>query len=249
MEDTVNLYELTSPDAGQLLQRARIGVLSVGATEQHGPHLPMGADTIGVWGLAKRLAARRPLVLAPPLPFGNSEYHLAWPDTLTLRHETLVATVVDLASSFRHHGLRNVLLLNGHGGNRVAVDSAATIIQRDLQMRVAQVYFQATAYRAGAGQLDLGHGGRIETGMVLAEHPEWVHLDRATGGDDLEESIRRERQFSARDLYRPQTDWREVAPSGWFGDAHAASAEEGNQLLERMVERVLGYLDDVFGTD
>jgi creatinine amidohydrolase len=245
----VNLYELTSPDAGDLLATARIGVLTCGATEQHGPHLPMGADTIGVWGLARRLAQRRPLVLAPPIPFGNSDYHLPWPGTLTVRQETLVALVVDLSRSFRHHGLRNVLLLNGHGGNRVAVDTAAGLIQRDLEMRVAVVYFQATAYRAGGGQLDLGHGGRIETGMVLAEHPQWVHLDRALGGDDLEESIRRERQFSARDLYRPQTDWRDVAPSGWFGDAQAASAEEGNALLERMVERVLGYLDDTFGGD
>ena len=120
----MNLYEITWPEAGKLIEKSSIGVITCGATEQHGPHLPMGADTIGVWGLAKRLAERRPLVLAPPIPFGSSDYHLSWPGTLSLRLETLVGVIVDLARSLGHHGLRNVLLLNGHGGNRLAVDTA-----------------------------------------------------------------------------------------------------------------------------
>jgi creatinine amidohydrolase len=242
----VNLFEITSPDAGALIERSTIGVLTCGATEQHGPHLPLGTDTIGAWGLARRLAERRPLVLAPPIPFGCSDYHLSWPGTLSLRTETLVDVLIDLARSLRHHSLRNILLLNGHGGNRVAFDVAAARIERELDARAAVVYFQITAYKVAGGRLDLGHGGRIETAVVLAETPGLAHLDRAEGGDDHDEAVRREHAFSARDMYRPQRDWRDVSPSGWFGDAKSATAEEGSALLDAMAERVLVYLDTVF---
>jgi creatinine amidohydrolase len=242
----VNLFDLTSPDAGALIERSTIGVLTCGATEQHGPHLPLGTDTIAAWGLARRLAERRQLVLTPPIPFGCSDYHLSWPGTLSLQTETLVEVLIDLARSLRHHGLRNILLLNGHGGNRIAFDVAAARIERELDARAAVVYFQLTAYKVGGGRLDLGHGGRIETAVVLSETPGLAHVDRAEGGDDHDESVRRERAFSARDMYRPQHDWHDVSPNGWFGDAKGATAEEGAALLDAMAERVVLYLDTVF---
>lgn len=242
----MDLSQLTSPDAAELCARARIGVIVCGATEQHGPHLPLSADTICAWSLATELAKMRPLVLAPAVPFGCSSYHAGWPGTLSIATDTLAAIVVDLTRSLARNGIGNVLLLNGHGGNRLAVDLAAQRIADARIATVAVAYLQGVAYRAAEGKLDLGHGGRIETSIVLASAPQLVKLDRAVGGDDLQESLRRERSYSARDVYRPLIDWADIAPAGWFGDAAGASREEGERLIATMAARVSRYLDEVF---
>ncbi len=107
---------------GEALPEAVV-VLPVGATEQHGRHLATGTDALLAETTVRRateLAAPRsprPLIVAPTLAFGTSEHHLPFGATLSLRPETLLAVLLDLARSVSEGGGRRLILLNGHGGN------------------------------------------------------------------------------------------------------------------------------------
>ncbi|MQA76801.1 MAG: creatininase family protein, partial [Solirubrobacterales bacterium] len=123
--DEINRATLTTvlPDA--------LVVLPVGATEQHGPHLPTGTDALLVTAVtgaaAQRAAPRAPrdVVLAPTLPFGASDHHFPFGGTLSLSQETMTAAMVELAGSVGRDGGHRMVIVNGHGGNKGACFSAA----------------------------------------------------------------------------------------------------------------------------
>ncbi|GAA3090465.1 creatinine amidohydrolase/Fe(II)-dependent formamide hydrolase-like protein [Kribbella aluminosa] len=132
---------------GELLPAA-IVVVPVGATEQHGPHLATGTD----WILAEAVSAEaaslvherspRPIVLAPPVPFGASDHHLPFGGTLSLSPETLLAVLLDLARSLHADGGHRLVLVNGHGGNTGICHAAAAASTR-YNLNVAHIdYWQ-----------------------------------------------------------------------------------------------------------
>src|SRR5215472_11937967 len=96
-------------------------VLPLGATEQHGPHLPAGTDFLAIEHLARaaaeRAASEISITVAPTLPFGSSDHHLVFGATLSLRTETYYRVLTDLLKSLITDGFRKIFLLNGHGGN------------------------------------------------------------------------------------------------------------------------------------
>ncbi|HEX3780922.1 MAG TPA: creatininase family protein [Pseudonocardiaceae bacterium] len=115
--------ELTREQLGAILPEALV-ILPIGATEQHGPYLATGTDALlasTVAGRGAALAAPRAgrrLVLTPALPIGASDHHFPFGGTLSLRQETLLAVLGDLARSVARSGGRRLVLVNGHGGNQ-----------------------------------------------------------------------------------------------------------------------------------
>lgn len=189
--------ELTRADLGDLLPRAVV-VLPTAATEQHGPHLPTGHDTLVVEEIARRAAARVPgeidIILAPALAFGSSDHHLPFGGTLSLRSETYLHVVVDILRSIIGAGGRRVLVLNGHGGNHELNEIAV----RDVALQ--QPAGQPVALAAGswwtlamdrllarpelAGVRIPGHAGQLETAMMMALSPDLVREPRPAREDD-----------------------------------------------------------------
>lgn len=176
------LHQVTTVEAGEAFGRSPLGVITCGATEQHGPHLPLSTDTIGGWALARKVAARMDCVLTPPIPVGCSDYHLKWPGTLSISPATMTSMICEIAESLQTHGVKNILIVNGHGGNRSAVDVAASQLVRTGGVSVVVAYFQGLAFKAAGGEMDLGHAGHVETAVVLREAPELVKMELATGG-------------------------------------------------------------------
>src|SRR4051794_21590568 len=112
---------------------AKTVILPLGATEQHGPHLPLGTDTIRAAALADRLAERVPgSLVAPALPFGCSDEHSGFPGLLGLGAETLAQIVLDLARRLTQWGIRWLVLLSAHGGNGEALDLALTLLRQEM---------------------------------------------------------------------------------------------------------------------
>ncbi len=88
-------------------------ILPLGATEQHGPHLPLGTDTFRAAALAERLAAALPdTLVAPTLPIGCSDEHTGFAGLLSLDHATLAAVIVDCAARMAGWGVRRLVLLS-----------------------------------------------------------------------------------------------------------------------------------------
>ncbi|MFC4948200.1 creatininase family protein [Pseudonocardia sp. GCM10023141] len=178
---TYRWAELTRERLGALLPQAWV-VLPVGATEQHGPHLPTGTDALVVDAVVAAAATTptgRDLVVAPTLPFGASDHHFPFGGTLSLRVETMTEVLLDLARSVHAAGGRRLFVVNGHGGNRGPCHSAA---QRAATahpgLRVAYAdYWELLLADAGpdpGGTPVPGHAGAFETSLVAHLRPELV---------------------------------------------------------------------------
>ena len=119
MSDVLRWTELTRSRLTELLPDAVVA-MALGATEQHGPHLATGTDALLATTALERAAdrygvlpenhgaANRPLILAPTMPFGASDHHLAFGGTLSLQAKTLLAVLVDICSSLSAVGAKRL---------------------------------------------------------------------------------------------------------------------------------------------
>lgn len=161
----------------QLLPEA-IVVLPIGATEQHGPHLATGTDAMLAQTVTERAISRlseppRPLILAPTLPIGASDHHLPFSGTLSVRVETLLEILLDIARSVATCGGRRLLFVNGHGGNRGICSAAAAAASSRHELSVAYVDYWSLLGEADGTPVP-GHAGEFETSLVMAVDPDLV---------------------------------------------------------------------------
>jgi mycofactocin precursor peptide peptidase len=217
------LSDLAWPEAAHAA-RGAILALPVGATEQHGPHLPLSTDTELATALVEGLAAARPsVVAAPALAYGSSGEHAGFAGTLSIGQEALERVLVELVRSASDTFAR-VLLVCAHGGNLEALRRA------ELRLRAEGREARAWLPRWSDGE----HAGRVETSLMLALAPERVRLERAAVG--ATEPVRDLMPRLARDGVHA------VSRNGVLGDPSGACAEEGRALL---AEEVAGLVDAV----
>ena len=219
------LAALTSPQAGELAAGGALLAVPVGATEQHGPHLPLSTDTDLAVALCARLAAGRPRVLAaPPLAYGASGEHQDFPGTLSIGAEAMELLLIELCRSATRTFSR-VLVVSTHGGNAGPVRRA----ERRLRAESRDILAWLPAWAGDA------HAGRAETSLELALAPDRVRPGRAEAGNtrpltELMPELRR-------------SGVRAVSPNGVLGDPAGASAAEGAALLGRLTADLLATVD------
>jgi creatinine amidohydrolase len=219
------LATLTSPEAGKLATAGALLAVPVGATEQHGPHLPLSTDTDLAVALCARLAAARPGVLAaPPVAYGASGEHQDFPGTLSIGSEAVELLLVELCRSATRTFSR-VLLVSTHGGNAEAARRAERRLRAESRDVLAWL-------PSGEGD---AHAGRAETSLELALAPDRVRPGRAAAGNtrpltELMPQLRR-------------SGVRAVSPNGVLGDPAGASAAEGAALLGRLLAGLLAAVD------
>lgn len=117
----MRLDHCTWPEVEARLRRHAGILLPLGSTEQHGPTGLIGTDSLTAFAVAERAAEHLDTLVAPVLPFGIAEHHMAFPGTVALRADTFAAAVGDTLQSLARHGFRIVLVVNGHGGNMPAL--------------------------------------------------------------------------------------------------------------------------------
>jgi mycofactocin system creatininase family protein len=218
------LSTITSPRAGALADG--LLVVPLGATEQHGPHLPLSTDTDIARALAARLAASIDgVAVAPALPYGSSGEHQAFPGTLSIGGAATELALVELCRSATATWPR-VLLLSAHGGNAVPLRRALARLQAEGR----DVRSWCPPWPAD----DL-HAGETETSIMLALAPERVDLSRvpeavgAVGTLDVLLEPMRHGGVAA------------VSPNGVLGDARAADADKGRALLDGAVRALVAF--------
>jgi mycofactocin precursor peptide peptidase len=220
----LGLADLVWPDAAHAAADAVLAV-PIGATEQHGPHLPLSTDTDIAVALVNGLAAaRRDVVAAPAVAYGSSGEHAGFDGTLSIGREAVELMLVELVRS-ASATFGRVLLVCAHGGNEVPLRRAEQRLRREGHaVRAWQPAWSGDA-----------HAGRMETSLMLAIAPERVVLESAAAGaraplDDLMPRLL-------------AGGVREVSPNGVLGDPAGASADEGHALLAAELARLAGAID------
>ena len=206
-------------------------LVPVGSCEQHGPHLPIGTDTLIATAIATDVAARAPRrLVAPALSITASGEHQGFPGTLSIGTEMMTALLVELVRSAAWAD--RVVLVNGHGGNVDAMRRASQVFERE-QRQVLVWWPDLAAATGDPGWVrDDLHAGRVETSLLLALHPELVRRERAVAGPG---------SVTMADLVRHGV--RAVSPTGVLGDPAGASADEGRRLFAALADQLADELD------
>lgn len=182
----VLLWECTRKEIRELLEEGRLkaAILPTGSTEQHNEHLAMIQDTASAMLVAQQAALRLypQVIVATPVAVGISPYWMDRKGTLTLRKETFLAVVYDICESLATHGIRCVLILNGHGGNEAALKESVPEFRRKLGIRLeAHSYWEAYSPEVARQYLATaripGHAAEFETSFALAAFPERVRWE------------------------------------------------------------------------
>jgi mycofactocin precursor peptide peptidase len=218
------LDQATWPEVGDCVAaRPTTLIIPLGATEQHGPHLPLGTDTTIATALADIVAAELPAsTVAPALPYGSSGEHQDFPGTLSIGTVATELVLVELGRSVAETFDRT-LFVSAHGGNAEPLTAA-----------VARLREEGRDVRAWSPRFDGdAHAGHTETSLMLALMPRLVRQARAPGNTaPLGALIGDLRGMGVRPL----------APNGVLGDPTDASSDQGDQLIAAAVEDLRAML-------
>lgn len=247
-------YHDNDPTLASTERRDWIAVLPLGAHEQHGPHLPFETDTLIAEGLVARLIpalpAGLPVTFLPAEPIGYSVEHMDVAGTKTLGFDEAVNRWLGITEELHGKGIRKLVLLNAHGGNSPLL----TIVATEARIRFDMLAVATSWTRFGQPEgwispeetsLDI-HGGDIETSIMLALYPDRVNMAKAENfGSRQSDYARKFRHLRA---YGPHAfGWKmsDLNPKGVAGNAAAATAERGEQLIAHAVKGIIELLEDV----
>lgn len=216
-----------------ILERDPRLLVPVGTCEQHGPHLPMGVDTIIVEALADDLSADLQLLRAPTVEYGvNSDHERLVPGNATLRRKTLLRALNDLTDAWEAGGVREFVFLTAHGheGHQEAL---STVITKGARVRVVDILSidVSDLTVSGVGPL---HGDEVDTSLLLHLAPALVHMERAQ--DYIIAPASRARYGNS--ALRRATLRVPADSAGSVGIPSAASAQTGAAIYTRIFMRI-----------
>jgi len=256
------IHELTRPDFEDWVGHdpAPVVIVGIGSIEQHGPHLPLGMDSLYVRALIHEVARRSNSVCVHPCWPGYSPHHMGFRGTITLSEETLLSVLMDTVDSLAQHGVKRFLIANAHGGNTNIMNLATQMSKRYSGVMVAAP--------AGPSDTELAkliadrqkrhwdvHSGPSETSSALLLFPELVEMWRLDGwkptlkiDPTLMEFMNPDRaDFELVSQVRaacsePDTD--DFTSSGIYGtnDPRKADVEEARRRFEERIKFLVDFI-------
>ncbi len=238
----MHLTEATWTEADAL--ETDLAVLPVGSTEQHGPHAPLGTDALTAAAVAAEGADRadHEVVVAPTIPVGVAEEHRQFAGTLWVSPDTFRSYVRETVESLADNGWDRVVVVNGHGGNVGPLREACARLSRDGTAYAVQfTWFDAVDPEAVGFEGEMGHGGPVETSLVLHLRADLVDEDSLEAAADGAAEGWGEWQAGVNLAY----DSAEFTESGVVGDPGQGSAELGERLHDAASDHLAGLLETV----
>jgi creatinine amidohydrolase len=266
-EEKVKNYlpHMTWPEVQDLLTRSDMVIIPVPSLEQHGPQTPIGTDYFSGVERAKLIAQKTDVLVAPILLAGISPYHMEFPGTIALSHDTVQRVYFEAAQSLIQHGFRRILFLNSHAGNQYMtayvadrINQETSAIAVELSSAIAPLPAIGTARSTQFDQ----HGGVRETSGALYLFPNLVDLSKAgkndlTLPDHLNKALPQvisgdpmATQMFMAEALKPKptgkhTSTREMSATGVWSlrDTREASAQLGREETDSFVNAAVAFID------
>jgi len=241
------IEEMTPQEITDALKRIDTVVVPVGSVEQHGPHLPIGTDTLIPITVAKRVAERMNVLVAPPIYYGNSFSMADMKGVFTVSPDTLAGLLLDLCRSFSKQGFKKIVFINGHGGNkqvlsfigqRARIETGAIIVRIDWWDMITEEISKIV-------EKEVVHADEGETSMMLACQPELVDMKKAVKDetyDRLVDMLTGGKPKNLPQVYVPFSKW---SKTGLIGDATKASKRKGEKILKAVVDNIVDFLQQL----
>jgi len=229
--------------------------LPVGALEQHGPHMAMNPDVLIPTAISARVAERVDGLVVPAISYGYKSQQKSgggnhMPGTTSLDGHTLTLTVRDILKELARHGVRRIVMMNGHFENSMFLVEGVDLAIRELRWDgitdfnvVLLSYWNfvlndtiKAIYSDDFPGWDFEHGGVLETSLMLELHPQLVQMEKVADHPPP--------QFPPYDFFPIKPEW--TPPSGTLSSAKAASAEKGRLLLQVCVDGIAEAVSRAF---
>jgi creatinine amidohydrolase len=234
---------------------APVVLIPVGSTEQHGPHLPLSCDVILPEAVATRVAERIGGIVAPPVSYGYKSQPKTgggnhFPGTISLDAATLTAVLRDVANEFARHGVRRIVMFDGHMENQWFITEAIDLALRDQRregvrdLRIVKLGYwefinaetEAVLFPDGLISWALEHAAVMETSVMMHLRPDLVRAELIADHPPAD--------FPLYDVY--PFDLRPIPPHGVLSSAASATAAKGKRVLEQIVPDIAAALTAAF---
>jgi len=224
-----------------------VAVLPWGACEPHNLHLPYGCDTFTVDSVA-RISAEKArkrkasVVVLPTMPVGVNSNQIGFPLVLHCSPSTQLSMIRDIVWSLEQHGVRKLVLMNGHGGNQFKSAARELYGATKVHIFVMDWWLSDVAFMKSVSDDPGGeHGNEIETSWMLYLRPELVHLRWADDG-----TVKRPRLKALEEgwvsITRP---WHILTTNAGHGNPRKATPEKGQKMIEHATDRIADFLTDL----
>ncbi|NOZ27053.1 MAG: creatininase family protein [Chloroflexi bacterium] len=221
---------------------AGVCVIPIGVIEYHGPHLPLGTDSFTVHALACEAARREPVIVFPSYHFGVNTETKHFPGGIVVKDHLLFELLENVCDEISRNGLKKIVLLSGHGGNRFFLPLFVQLMLdkgKDYTLYFVRGVSAPEVHRQVMETEVHGHACECETSMALHLYPQFVKME-ALDPESQWTPQNRLGELGER-LYTP-ADWFSRFPEHCAGDPRPATAEKGKALFEALVAELAEIL-------
>jgi len=229
------LYEsLTSLDVKEASEKGLVVILPIGSIEIHGPHMPVGTDSITVYRIAKLAAEKEESVVLPPLYYAYVPENRHFPGTISLTAKTLLSLLEEICEEASRNGFKKILIVNGHGGNNQLL---RVFLRESLNKRKDYVIYAMIDPLLPVRELipelsggrRVGHACELETSIGLYLFGDLIKM----------ENVKQEAEVGSTHLPKgieTPVDWQAYALQLYLGDPRKATEEKGKIIVDKLVE-------------
>jgi len=237
----MHFQNANSTDVERKINKKKIAILPVGAVEAHGPHLPLGTDTILAERLSEKLSKRIDAFVLPSIAYGQVWSLRNFPGSINISNETLISLIQDIGNSVYKQGFSCLVIVNGHLGNQVAVKEAARKIY-EVNPSFKLFYFFYPGMNDVLEDIRESkeihstyfHACEIETSIMLYLASEYVDMDKAVNETPL---IPKAADYSP-------TPWEAFTSTGVLGNAKLATSKKGEIIINKSLSKMTKLIND-----
>jgi creatinine amidohydrolase len=255
------LQEMTWTDVQEYLKNNDMVIIPLGSTEQHGPHLPLGADYYEAFEMSKLISAQTGVIVAPILMVGYSEYHSGFPGTLSLKPQTMEQIIFECVEMLIKYGFRRFLFFNYHGGNNTVQERVIHRINHTTKAIAVSIGHGSPIQKEDGGEFFDWHAGLNETSIMLYLKPELVKIERAKKPEIHFTSQMEKLKELAKENPDIMIIWNsllgvpektgkkgashEISSNGiWsFSNPRKATKDRGFRIVNKMVEKAVKFIE------